>query len=239
MPKLLRLSIIALLFAFTSDGFKKQQLSYPRVRAAFAAKEQLLLQDIRKMGISENGLKLYLRGFKKERKLEAWVSSGGPFQLLRSYDFCNFSGVLGPKRRRGDGQIPEGLYTLDYYNPSSAYLLSMRVSYPNASDTKRTTGSSTGGDIYIHGGCATIGCIPITDDKIKELYTLAVMAKDASGANVPIHMFPFEMTQENLAANGNTHTTFWKELEPFYSAFERNHMLPVGRIMADGRYQMQ
>jgi len=239
MPKLLRLSIIAFLFAFTSDGFKKQQLSYPRVRAAFAAKEQLLLTDLRKIGISESGLKLYLRGFKKERKLEAWVSSGGPFQLLRTYSFCNFSGVLGPKRRRGDGQIPEGLYTLDYYNPVSSYLLSMRVSYPNESDKKRTTGSSTGGDIYIHGGCATIGCIPITDDKIKELYTLAVMAKDASGANVPIHIFPFEMTTENMASNAGIHSAFWKELEPFYSAFERNNRLPKGRILTDGKYQMQ
>ena len=33
----------------------------------------------------------------------------------------------------------------------------MRVSYPNVLDRKL---KHTGGDIFIHGSCVTIGCIP-------------------------------------------------------------------------------
>lgn len=191
------------------------------------------------MGITESNLRVYLRGFKEEQKLEAWVSNGGPYSLLRTYDFCNFSGELGPKRKQGDGQIPEGLYTLDYYNPSSSYFLSLRVSYPNQSDQKRKATATAGGDIFIHGGCATIGCIPITDDKIKELYTLAVLGRDASGAHVPIHLFPCKMTTANMNRHSGTHKAFWNELTPFYTSFEQNHLLPKSKILASGVYVKQ
>lgn len=236
MPKLLSFLLIALLFSFTGTGFKDEQLKYSRVRTAFAEKQARLLTDLKVKGISESNLKVYLRAFKEERKLEAWVSNGGPYSLLRTYNFCNSSGTLGPKRRQGDGQIPEGLYTLDYYNPSSSYMLSLRVSYPNSSDQQRKTGSSTGGDIFIHGGCATIGCIPITDDKIKELYTLAVLGRDAQSTFVPIHIFPFKMTIENMNSHGSTHKTFWNELLPFYTSFEQNHRFPKSKVLSGGAY---
>ena len=48
-----------------------------------------------------------------------------------------FSGTLGPKLREGDGQIPEGIYGIGYLNPNSSYYLSLKVTYPNASDRAR------------------------------------------------------------------------------------------------------
>ena len=54
-----------------------------------------------------------------------------------SYPICAGSGDLGPKRERGDGQVPEGLYEIDRFNPTSRYHLSLRVNYPNLSDRLR------------------------------------------------------------------------------------------------------
>ena len=52
----------------------------------------------------------------------------------------------------------------------------MRVNYPNAFDkkmAKKEQRTNLGGDVMIHGKDVTIGCIPIGDNQIEELYTLA------------------------------------------------------------------
>ncbi|MBX9449278.1 MAG: hypothetical protein KL787_05985 [Taibaiella sp.] len=42
------------------------------------------------------------------------------------------------------------------------------LSYPNYSDRIKGHKETPGGDIYIHGGCVTIGCLPMQDEVIKE-----------------------------------------------------------------------
>src|SRR5579872_2784474 len=60
---------------------------------------------------------------------------------------------VGPKRHRGDGRTPEGLYRIDARNRQSRFHRSLRLSYPNAEDLARAGGdpAMTGGDICIHG----------------------------------------------------------------------------------------
>jgi murein L,D-transpeptidase YafK len=166
-------------------------MRFERVRQASQLKEASLRQSFaqRKLGYPPAGL--LIRAFKRERLLQVWVSdrAGSAFSLAREYRFCATSGSLGPKRRGGDGQIPEGFYTVDRFNPVSNFHLSLGVNYPNSSDRILGVRGKLGGDIFIHGGCATIGCIPITDDGIRELYLLAIDAK-SSGADIQVHMFP-------------------------------------------------
>jgi hypothetical protein len=50
----------------------------------------------------------------------------------------------------------------------------------------------------INRNWVTIGCIPITDDKIKELYIYAVEAKNNGQVNIPVHIFPAKLTDEGL-----------------------------------------
>ncbi len=69
------------------------------------------------------------------------------YKLFKTYDICASSGDLGPKRQEGDGQVPEGFYTIDLFNPTSNYYLSMRVSYPNTSDVILKTSKNAGGAI--------------------------------------------------------------------------------------------
>ncbi len=119
---------------------------------------------------------LTLIGLKHERILEVWAKKNNKYIHLVSYPFTAFSGILGPKFKEGDKQIPEGIYGISYLNPKSKFHLSMRVTYPNAFDkkmAKKEKRTNLGGDIMIHGNKVTIGCIPIGDDKIEELYFLA------------------------------------------------------------------
>ena len=84
-----------------------------------------------------------------------------------------FSGKLGPKNQQGDLQIPEGVYRASVLNPNSSYYLSIGVNYPNQNDRKRGLKkkiSNLGGDIFIHGRSVTIGCVPVGDHYIEELF---------------------------------------------------------------------
>jgi murein L,D-transpeptidase YafK len=119
--------------------------------------------------------KLTLIGLKYEKVLEVWGEERGKQHLIVTYPFTAFSGILGPKFKEGDRQIPEGIYGISHLNPKSKFHLSMRVTYPNAFDkkmAKKEKRTNLGGDIMIHGSNRTIGCIPIGDDKIEELYFL-------------------------------------------------------------------
>lgn len=169
-------SLLFLSFSAHASEFKKDQLRYPRVREAYAEKQKEVEKLLIDQGLSFDKLEIILRAYKAEKKLEVWGRNApeGSFKLIKTYDFCRFSGIIGRKKAQGDEQIPEGFYHINRFNPKSNFYLSLGIDYPNAEDKRL---KYTGGDIFIHGGCATIGCIPITDDGIKELYLLAVEAK--------------------------------------------------------------
>lgn len=118
---------------------------------------------------------IVLVGLKEERILQVYAKKENEFELLKEYPFTAFSGQLGPKLTEGDKQIPEGIYYTDYLNPNSSYYLSIKVSYPNEFDRQKTKHDAVeklGGNIFIHGKAATIGCIPIGDEAIEEVFLL-------------------------------------------------------------------
>jgi murein L,D-transpeptidase YafK len=153
-------------------SFRQQQERFPRVRAAEKAKDSNLRALFESKGLPYPPKGLLLRAFKKEAQLDLWAGNDDhtPLKLVKTYRICATSGQLGPKRRFGDEQVPEGFYELDCFNPQSNFYLSMHISYPNAADRILKTLPNPGGDIFLHGNCVTIGCIPITDDGIKEVY---------------------------------------------------------------------
>lgn len=122
-----------------------------------------------------DGHPITLIAMKEERMLQVWKRFADVNRLVTTYSFTAFSGELGPKLREGDGQIPEGIYRIEYLNPNSAYHLSLKLDYPNAFDRQHAKAegrTQQGGDIMIHGSSATIGCIPIGDVAIEELFYL-------------------------------------------------------------------
>lgn len=121
-----------------------------------------------------------LVALKEERTLEVWGRGGdGRLQRIRTFPFHGYSGRLGPKLREGDGHIPEGIYRVEYLNPNSSYHLSIKIDYPNEFDRekgRRDGREQLGYDIFLHGKSVTIGCIPIGDDAIEELFTIVAQA---------------------------------------------------------------
>ena len=110
--------------------------------------------------------------FKQELRVEVYCDD----RPYRSFPILAASGKPGPKLREGDRQVPEGVYAFDAMNPESAYHLSLRVSYPNADDLRRAQAAGVvdaGGEIYVHGGNASIGCIAIGDEAIEEVFWIA------------------------------------------------------------------
>ena len=156
--------------------------------------------------------KIRMQAFKAERILEVYLStSNADWTKVRSYPFCNFSGDLGPKLKEGDRQIPEGIYKIKVFNPKSKFYLSMGLDYPNARDMKIADPEHPGSDIYIHGGCRTVGCIPITDEKIAELYLMSKTAEK----DIEVIILPYKPSIENhnrFAEKYPQHQAFWGAL---------------------------
>ena len=121
---------------------------------------------------------LTLLAFKSERRLEVYASQAeGEPRFVCHYPILAASGVFGPKLREGDKQVPEGFYRIELLNPNSRYHLSLRVNYPNADDIERAREDgrdlvNLGGDIMIHGGAASIGCLAIGNPAIEDLFVL-------------------------------------------------------------------
>jgi murein L,D-transpeptidase YafK len=229
-----------------NNSFKSSQLKNARVKAAYDEKEVIVKKLFEAKKMPYEKFDLFIRAFKNDKALEVWIKTKNAkiFELLTTYPFCTTSGVLGPKRKEGDLQIPEGFYHINHFNPLSDFHLSLGVSYPNASDKILSDSKSPGGAIYVHGNCVTIGCIPITDDKIKELYLIAVEARNHGQEKIPIHIFPAKLTDENMTSlktsyANSPHLKFWDNLKPVYQYFEKTKMLPEIKINKQGEYVVQ
>jgi murein L,D-transpeptidase YafK len=113
------------------------------------------------------------------------------------------------------------------------------LNYPNQADLMNIGSINPGGDIFIHGNCVTIGCIPITDDKIKELYMVAVEAKSHGQDKIPVHIFPCQMTEtkmEELKKFDASLYPFWQSLKLAYDQFETNKTIPSFTVDKKGNY---
>ena len=224
-------------------SFKEQQLSHERVLMAYMEKWNSGNAKMRAAGLDPYSCELFLRAFKFEEELEVWGKNKGgqDYHHITTYHFCENSGQLGPKRIEGDKQIPEGVYHISRFNPNSDWHLSLKINYPNRSDSVLSDRRLPGGQIYIHGGCKTIGCIPITDEWIKELYCMAVEVKDKGQEKIPVHIFPARLTDENIALLRKQYTDqallgFWIQLRKGYELFEDTHRLPRVVISPKGEY---
>jgi murein L,D-transpeptidase YafK len=248
--KTAKIALAALLLLATASSaeepksFREMQWKYPRVRTASKEKDEVLRQRFRAKSLTYPPRAILLRAFKQEGVLELWAADADdkPYVLVHEYRICVSSGTLGPKRRFGDEQVPEGFYELDWFNPQSNFFLSMHISYPNASDRVLGSHKNPGGDIFLHGNCASIGCIPITDEGIKEVYWLAVLVHNQGEQRLPIEIFPARLTDAGLKALTATHpnqpalVAFWSNLKEGYDLFEKNHRVPHIKTRADGAY---
>ncbi len=250
MLKNLFVSFVCIFCFFAADAqldvpFIDFQRTLPRPGDALKRKEDTLQRQFKAKALEWPARYVYVRSFKYDSQLEVWVKNDRkePYKLFKTYRVCALAGSLGPKRMQGDYQVPEGFYYVNEFNPRSNYYLSLGLNYPNASDKILSDLAQPGGDIYIHGSCVTVGCIPITDQQIDELYILAAHAKNAGQDFIPVHIFPIRYNNKKsldylsqLTKTDASLKIFSERLESVYDHFEITHQLPVIMVNNKGDY---
>ena len=152
--------------------------------------------DLSSAGFDKFPGEILLVAYKHEKELYLYGKNETGWKQINVYPFSNFSGGLGPKLKEGDKQIPEGIYKIEYLNPNSAYHLSLKVSYPNEYDKEKAeleNRTQLGGDIFIHGDNVTVGCIPLGDVAIEEVF---IMATKAFNKDFKVIIAPYKFGNE-------------------------------------------
>ncbi len=224
--------------------FISQQREFPRVRTAIKEKKEDVIKVLNQEKITLGTLNIILVAYKEEGKLDIYAKnkSNKKYKKMFSYDICSKSGHLGPKIMEGDGQVPEGFYHIDRFNPNSGYYLSLGINYPNLADKRSAKSKKLGGNIFIHGSCVTVGCLPMTDDLIKEIYVLALYAYNQGQSRIPVYMFPYKMTDANFKNHvakikeDEELITFWETLKTGFDHFQDKHTELNFSVDTKGKY---
>jgi murein L,D-transpeptidase YafK len=192
--------------------------------------------------LAEKGLKagspVLLRAFKSESEFEVWVRKDDAFVLFATYPVCHWSGTLGPKLREGDKQTPEGFYTVTraQMRHVGRWPRSLNLGFPNVFDKVQ---ARNGSHILVHGGCSSVGCFAMTNSVIEEIYGPTEQAVAGGQTFVPVHVFPFRLTDANLATQKDSPWySFWSNLKEGHDFVERTKRAPRVSV-CEGRYKFQ
>lgn len=158
--------------------------------------------DFAKAGVEYPPKKVSLVGIKEQRIIQVWaVGADGHWKHAKDYPVLGMSGGLGPKLLEGDGQVPEGLYKIEYLNPNSVSHVSLKIGYPNAEDVrcaKLDGRTNLGGDIMIHGGKSSGGCLAVGNPASEDLF---VLAAETGVTNVSVILTPVDFRSNPNPAN--------------------------------------
>jgi len=195
-----------------------------------------LAREIKSKGFNQEDAVL-VRIFKEESELEVWKrKASGEYALFKNYPICRWSGKLGPKKKIGDRQAPEGFYQVNMglLNPKSQYYLSFNLGYPNRLESAL---GYTGEALMVHGACSSSGCYAMTDPQVAELYAMVLKAMKTGQRSFQVQAYPFRMTSANMARHaGDPNMRFWQNLKQGYDAFNRTKR-EVAVSVCEGRYQ--
>lgn len=244
---ILFLALLLFCSGMTSDPLMEKQKTYTRVREAYQLKGKIVDKNLAAHAISRENLRIYLRAFKTEKILELWAknSSDSVYSLIREFAICDLSGDVGAKRRARDLQVPEGFYHIAALNPFSKYYLSLKVNYPNASDSIRGVRGRLGSNIFIHGSCISSGCLAMTDDRIREIYVYCVEAYNAGQAEIPLTIYPIRLTDQTYArfivrySKYKDDVNLWGDLKKSYDLFTKKQVPPIVRFLPNGTHEVK
>src|SRR5690606_41318405 len=124
-------------------------------------------------------------------------------------------------------QVSEVFYYINEFNTRITYYLALGFNYPNASNRILSDSLRPGSAIYIHGSCVTVGCIPLTDEQIDEVYIRGAHARNQGQDYIPVHIFPIRYNVKrsvnylsNLTKDDPTLKEFSERLELAFNYFE-------------------
>lgn len=216
-----------------------------KMQTTLAIRMDSLQKEFKAKGLEWPVRYMFIRSFKYDGQLEVWVKNEAKekYKLFKTYRVCLLSGAMGPKRMQGDYQVPEGFYYINEFNPRSNYHLALGLNYPNASDKILSDSLRPGNSIYIHGSCVSVGCIPVTDDDIEEIYLIASSAKASGEDFIPVHVFPVRYDRkksleffENYTRNNPSLEKFGLQLKAAFDKFEATKEVPLVMVDRKGAY---
>ena len=235
-PPALALAVTIELKDAAPDRIERQRLIARGVPLAGTPEVDALDARLAKLEL-KRGTPVMLRIFKEESQLELWMLKGDRYIKFANYPICHWSGSLGPKIAEGDKQSPEGFYTITkrQLHYSGRWRQSLNIGFPNAFDRSLLR---TGSYILIHGGCSSVGCYAMTNPVITEVFGLVRAALWTGQDHVPVHVFPFRMTETKLNQHKQAEWLgFWRNLKAGYDSFERTKRPPrIG--VCKGSYQI-
>lgn len=236
LRRLLRATLIGTALGACVGAVICQTKQNERITEVRTRIEPSLKQELATAGFAL-GDPAFIRIFKEERELELWIKPQDEkqFKLWKTWPVVAMSGKLGPKLMEGDQQAPEGFYAVNAkaMNPESKYHLSFNIGYPNAFDQAQ---SRTGTLIMVHGNKVSLGCFAMTDPVIEQIYLVVEAALSHGDASIPVHVFPFRMTDERMAqaeTEGGPWLAFWKNLREGHDRFEAKKVPPQVRSAGD------
>jgi murein L,D-transpeptidase YafK len=249
IPALFFTLLVILLASFTARAqnffVARERPSFFRLAGILNSKEDTLQKEFQAKGLEWPAKYVYVRSFKYDAQLEVWVknTTKEKYKLFKTYKVCMQSGTMGPKRLQGDYQVPEGFYYINEFNAHSNYHLALGLNYPNVSDRILSDSLRPGNAIYIHGSCVSVGCIPVTDEDIEEIFLIASYAKANGEDFIPVHVFPFRYNSRRsleyfklTAKNNPALQKFAMELKDAYDKFEETRQVPLVLIDRKGDY---
>ncbi|MBI1302459.1 MAG: L,D-transpeptidase family protein [Phycisphaera sp.] len=123
--------------------------------------------------------------------------AGASWRRVAAFPIEAASGVVGPKLREGDQQVPEGIYRVESLHPNSLFHAALRLDYPNEFDRSMASRDGRtdqrvplGGDIMIHGRDQSVGCLAMGDEPIEDLFTLVA---DTGADAVRVVIAPWDL----------------------------------------------
>lgn len=184
--------VLSFIIIFHSSDLAAQVPTTANSTEIFNRVKPVLTKEMNAKGL-KFGSYVYFRVFKREHLFEVWIEKNGIYQLFKIFRICQLSGKLGPKFKEGDYQVPEGFYQVypHQMQPNSNYHLAFNVGYPNAFDRSK---NRTGSYIMVHGSCASVGCLAMTNPYIEEIYSLAWAAFNNGQQFFRIDIFPYRMS---------------------------------------------
>ncbi len=247
MIRLFLVAFVSLILSYAGaqSSFIDFQKNFLRVSYALKTREDTLRKQFAASGLTWPAKEIYLRSFKFDSQLEVWVrnDSKEPYKLFKTYKVCAMAGAIGPKRMQDDYQVPEGFYYINQFKPNSNYHLALGINYPNESDKILSDSLQPGSGIYIHGSCITVGCIPLMDGPIEEVYLLSAIAKNEGEDFIPVHIFPVRFNNQKsmqylarATKNDQELQKFAVRLKEVYDYFEENKKLPFIAVNKKGEY---
>ena len=174
----------------TEKGYAAVRLAWGKLRGGYTVEERIAMHasavETRMKAKFEAAevhfppAELAYVAFKDTANLQVYARSNpiDRFRLVHTYPVLGMSGGLGPKLRRGDRQVPEGIYRAEFLNANSRFHLSIRLNYPNEFDrdqAKSEGRSDLGSDIMIHGTSASVGCLAMGNEAAEDLFILAAL----------------------------------------------------------------